>query len=230
MITDSESLQKKTERQKYFISDITISTWSYKIVQCDTFGMFLLKCLVADTLEEKKSLHDLLILVHNDVACAVRDILGIVKTTKNHTNATIKALFDTGAAGFNLYLSIFPIVQECQAYLYATLIELSAQVKQYFDLCVEQGIQCDTSSLNAECSEHINSILKQLELHLSNHVRRDGRDGGIENHLDSRCFRPFVHEYVTKQLSLELGMTTDGDIASLHSTLEDFVQKLQGKK
>jgi hypothetical protein len=27
--TDSESLQK-TERQKYLISDITISTWSYK--------------------------------------------------------------------------------------------------------------------------------------------------------------------------------------------------------
>ena len=47
-------------------------------------------------------LHDLLILVHNDVACAVRDILGIVKTTKNHTNATIKALFSP--AGLNLYL------------------------------------------------------------------------------------------------------------------------------
>ena len=175
-----------------------------------------------DTLEEKKSLHDLLILVHNDVACAVRDILGIVKTTKNHTNATIKALFDTGAAGFNLYLSIFPIVQECQAYIYATLIELPVQVKQYFDICVEQGVECDTSSLNAECSEH-----EAIRAHLSNHVRRDGR---IENHLDSRCFRPFVHEYVTKQLSLELGMTTDSDIASLHSTLEDFVQKLQGKK
>jgi hypothetical protein len=109
-------------------------------MQCDTFGMFLSKCLVADTLEEKKSLHDLIILVHNDVACTVRDILGIVKTTNNHTNATIKALFDTGAAGFNLYLSIFPIVQECQAYTYATLIELPVQVKQYFDLCVEQGM------------------------------------------------------------------------------------------
>ena len=84
----------------------------------------------------------------------------------------------------------------------------------YVETCTKTGRPCDTSSLNAECSEHFNAVLKAIGLKQSNHKKRTGKDGArnIENQLDARCLQPFIHEEVTKPLALRLSMTTNAEV------------------
>ncbi|GAB5353554.1 hypothetical protein AAMO2058_000045400 [Amorphochlora amoebiformis] len=66
--------------------------------------------------------------------------------------------------------------------------------------CQDLGIPADTTALNAQNSEHVNKIMKDIEHSMSSHnkvVAHDSPDVG--DHTESRMFLVFLHEHMTKR-------------------------------
>ena len=60
--------------------------------------------------------------------------------------------------------------------------------------------------MNAQQSELLNKVMKQLVHNLSSHVHVNGEERDMRQHYASECFRALLHEFITKELAFELGM------------------------
>ncbi|GAB5373406.1 hypothetical protein AAMO2058_001748700 [Amorphochlora amoebiformis] len=111
----------------------------------------------------------------------------------------VTAIARMGRRCMNLVLAIFG-KNRVQPYVYAMLIELPVQLKLYQSRCQDLGIPADTTALNAQNSEHVNKIMKDIEHSMSSHnkvVAHDSPDVG--DHTESRMFLVFLHEHITKR-------------------------------
>jgi hypothetical protein len=109
-------------------------------------------------------------------------------------------------------MSIFT-AKRVQPYMFAISIELPMQLELYHDECVRLEVPTDTTGLNAQCSEHVNKVLKQIERTISNHVSLTAEHSAdVQKHYQGRCFRPFTHEYITKELAIKHKLLTKAGI------------------
>ncbi|GAB5361048.1 hypothetical protein AAMO2058_000681300 [Amorphochlora amoebiformis] len=112
-----------------------------------------------------RDVKELLILVHLQVCITIRDIIGRVMVENDW-----KPSAETGRRWMNLVLAVFG-KERVQPYVFAIFIELPIQLKLHQARCRKPGIRADTTALNAQNSEHVDKILKEIDHTQSAHVR-----------------------------------------------------------
>ncbi|GAB5366155.1 hypothetical protein AAMO2058_001120500 [Amorphochlora amoebiformis] len=155
--------------------------------------------IISARMEGKRNVKELLFVVHLMICCSIRDIIGRVMITSDWKSTDVTAIARMGRRCMNLVLAIFG-KNRVQPYVYAMLIELPVQLKLYQSRCQDLGIPADTTALNAQNSEHVNKIMKDIEHSMSSHnkvVAHDSPDVG--DHTESRMFLIFLHEHITKR-------------------------------
>jgi hypothetical protein len=71
------------------------------------------------------------------------------------------------------------------------------------------GTDLDTTSINAQQSELLNKLFKSILKTMSRHQHVTGADA---EHFQSECALGFIHEYITKELALEMDMVTEAEL------------------
>ena len=144
----------------------------------------------------------LMTLLH--VSWRLRDIIGILSTTRKHTMSSVQQVANLGKSCFALWRLVFS-GEEVQPYLFAMCYDVPVQLKRLLELCAH-GMDLDTSSMSAQQSELANKVMKELIHNLSSHVHMNGEERDMAQHLSSECFRGFLHEFVTKELAFLMDM------------------------
>ncbi|GAB5354668.1 hypothetical protein AAMO2058_000138700 [Amorphochlora amoebiformis] len=148
--------------------------------------------------------------VHLQVCITIRDIIGRVMVENDWKPSDVAKITETGRRCMNLVLAVFG-KERVQPYVFA--IELPIQLKLHLARCRKLGNRADTTALNAQNSEHVNKILKEIEHTQSAHVRVVGSDSlEVKDHTESRVFAVFLHEYITKTQALLLDLYTNSEL------------------
>ena len=137
------------------------------------------------------------------ILAKVRNIIGIVKTTMKHTSDSIQQVAELGQHAFTLFLEMFDN-EEVQPYLFAMCIELCVQLQHLLEHCDSLRIDLNTTQINAQQSELLNKMLKNILYKMSR--RKHSTGPVVEDHYQSECALGFIHEYITKEVALQLGM------------------------
>ena len=174
--------------------------------------------IAAAKLDDQKSLRNFLILCHVQIMISTRDIIGKVMATHDWSEPDLEELSRIGRQTFNLMLLVFGKLR-MQPCVHAILIELPLQIELCVQFCKSNKLKADTSALNAQCSEHVNKVLKDLEHKISFHVRKThGDSDDVNSHTESRCFLPFTCEHFTKEVALLMDLRTEKEMLESRKT------------
>ena len=193
--------------------------------------------IVAPCLEGKSNLHDLLVLTHIRQMFNMRNIVGMMSSTSEHTDDTIEFVFEQGKDIFTISTLVFAKTSKMQPYMFAVSRELPVQL---FRLQQEWqrvfGCGVDTRQVNSQDSEHLNKIFKDIERRVSDHRRVKGVQQDESKHYRARCYRPFVYERATKVEAVRLGLlNANGQVTgethkNFHLLPEGSACKMCGKE
>lgn len=188
----------------------------------------MLPSIAASKLTASKTFKDLLILCHTITCTSIGEMIGRIMTESAWDNVKLAELSQIGRRCMNMLLLVFG-GSRVQPYAHAVLLEIPVQIALYLKCYKAWGVPCDTTTLNAQCSEHLNKVLKEVEHSISFHRHVTGADSlDVEAHRDSRAFLPFVHEYVTKDLSLRKGLWTRKELIEYAKKKENHVKTDDG--
>ena len=163
-----------------------------------------LACLIKPLIKAEETVEQLLLLTDFVVMCFLRDIIGQVATTSSHSDVTIGRIAELGKEAFSLYHLIYPGA-EILPYKVALCMDLPIQLTLLLLYCKNKA-SMDTTDMSCCQSELLNKLLKSLVRSLSSHEHVTGVEEDITKHTKSECFRAFIHEYVVKEKSIEVGM------------------------
>ena len=83
----------------------------------------------------------LMTLLH--VSWRLRDIIGILSTTRKHTMSSVQQVANLGKSCFALWRLVFS-GEEVQPYLFAMCYDVPVQLKHLLELCAARGMDLDT--------------------------------------------------------------------------------------
>ena len=90
---------------------------------------------------------------------------------------------------------------EVQPYVAALSIDVPVQLYLLKEHCHAIGDDLDTSDMSAAQLEVVNKVCKEACHRLSSHQHVTGTEQDKQKHVQSVCFRPFLHEWITKHLA-----------------------------
>ena len=150
----------------------------------------------------------------------IRDILGMVNTTKEHTEATISSIAESGMFAQTAHQLVFT-GDEHLPYVCALSFDLPIQLTLLYEYCKAKNIPLDTTAMNCSQSELLNKQLKALIHRASSHSHVDGTEAKMENHTQSECFRAFSHELMVKEKCFVLDMHKLAEVDDLEEELAE---------
>ena len=136
---------------------------------------------------------------------SMRDIIGTLATTHAHTADTLRTIADAARDCFSLQKAVYE-EEEVQPYIVSMCVDVPVQLKLLKDYCDSIGDDLDTSDMSAHQLELVNKVCKSVMHKVSSHKHITGEEKDATKHVMSVCFRPFLHQWVTKHMAFVTGM------------------------